>query len=237
MADPSLDRADREARCSAILAALMRADLDLNARRKLILEAELAPFSGPQAAALAPLLRQFIEAHRESNDPADSVAVGSAIRNYIATASVDEAFQAAASLLKAQERVPIPIELEVEITKMVLRKLTANPPAERNQHRDLADRLEELVDAYAKPRFLAREKYGAVALNAALALALTRSADDPQLIEKISNLGVGWFQEILARRAAKLRDDLAECQPHAKFEELGQVLGQITEANSPATAS
>jgi len=57
-----------------------------------------------------------------------------------------DAFDAAVSLLKGDGRLPLPIELEVEISKMVVRKLTANPPAERDRHPELASRLEELVD-------------------------------------------------------------------------------------------
>ncbi len=202
------DGADPESRCRAIVEALQRPGLEQEERRKLILEAEVLPFRGQQAAALVPWLRRFIETYRESNVPADLVAVGSAIRNYIATAVTDDAFQAAASLLKAQSRLPIPIELEVEVTKMVVRKLTPNPPAERDQYTELALRLEELVDAYAKPRFLAREKYGAVALNAVLGLVLTRSGRDAELVERMRTLDVPWFQQILARRAARLRADL-----------------------------
>ena len=55
-------------------------------RRTLILESEVLPFRGLQAVALEPLLRRFIEKYRELDDPADLVAVGSAIRNYVATA-------------------------------------------------------------------------------------------------------------------------------------------------------
>jgi hypothetical protein len=231
------DRVVSEASCGAIVEALNRPDLALEERRKLILHAEVLPFRGQDAAALAPLLRQFIETYRQSNDPADLVAVGSAIRNYIATATVGEAFEAAASLLKAPERLPLPIELEVEITKMVVRKLTASPPAERDQHNELALRLEELVDAYARPRLLTRAQYGAVALNAALALVLTRSGGDVELVDRMSALGVGWFQELLARRAARLREDLLTREPEAKVAELARILAQLSEMNSPATAS
>ena len=78
------------------------------------------------------MLKRFIEEYRESDDPADLVAVGSAIRNYVATAPVGDALEAAASLLKEQGELEIPIELEVEVTKMLVRKLTANPPAKRD---------------------------------------------------------------------------------------------------------
>jgi len=228
---------DPESRCSAIVEYLQRPDLEHEERRKLILEAEVLPFRGQHAAALAPLLRQFIETYHESNVPADLVAVGSAIRNYVATATADEAFEAAACLLKAQGRLPIPIELEVEVTKMVVRKLTANPPAERDRYPGLALRLEELVDAYARPRFLAREKHGAVALNAILGLLLTRSGRDSEVVERMRALGVPWFQQIVARRAALLRSDLIARDSDAKFADIARVLGQLSELDSPSRGS
>ena len=100
-AEAEAEGADPESRCRAIVESLRRPDLEHEERRKLILKAEVLPFRGQHAAALVPLLRQFIETYRESNVPADLVAVGSAIRNYVATAASDDAFEAAASLLKA----------------------------------------------------------------------------------------------------------------------------------------
>ena len=236
-AEAEAEGADPDSRCRAIVESLRRPDLEHEERRKLILKAEVLPFRGQHAAALVPLLRQFIETYRESNVPADLVAVGSAIRNYVATAASDDAFEAAASLLKAQGRLPIPIELEVEVTKMVVRKLTANPPMERDQYTELALRLEELVDAYARPRFLAREKYGAVALNAVLGLVLTRSGRDAEVLERMRTLDVPWFQQLLARRAARLRADLLSRESGAKFADIARVLGQLSDRNPSTLAS
>ncbi len=236
-AEAEAEGADPDSRCRAIVESLRRPDLEHEERRKLILKAEVLPFRGQHAAALVPLLRQFIETYRESNVPADLVAVGSAIRNYVATAASDDAFEAAASLLKAQGRLPIPIELEVEATKMVVRKLTANPPTERDQYTELALRLEELVDAYARPRFLAREKYGAVVLNAVLGLVLTRSGRDAEVLERMRTLDVPWFQQLLARRAARLRADLLSRESGAKFADIARVLGQLSDRNPSTLAS
>jgi len=232
-----LEFPDPEKRCGSIIDSLSRPDLQNDERRKLILESEVRPFRGQQAAALVPLLRQFIETYRESNVPADMVAVGSAIRNYVATATIGDAFEAAASLLKAEGRLPIPIELEIEVTKMVVRKLTANPPTERDQHTRLAQRLEEIVDAYAKPRLLAREKYGAVTLNAVLGLVLTRSGRDADVVARMQILGVAWFQQLLARRAARHRTDLLARDTAAKFADIARVLEQLGELNSSPLAS
>jgi hypothetical protein len=199
----------------------------------LILESEVLPFRDQQAAALVPLLRRFIEEHRGSNVPADLVAVGSAIRNYVATASTGDAFSAAASLLKTEGRLPIPIELEVEVAKMVVRKLTANPPAERDLYPELSLRLEELVDAYARPRFLAREKHGAVALNAILGLVLTRSGRDSAVVDRMRILGVPWFQQLLGRRAIRLRSELAARDSNATLADTVFTLSQLGSLDCP----
>jgi len=228
------DDADPELRCEAVVTSLQHHDLGHKERRKLILEAEVLPFRGRQAAELTPLLRRFIEEYRESDDPADLVAVGSAIRNYVATAPVGDAIEAAASLLKEEGELEIPIELEVEVTKMVVRKLTANPPEQCDQYPELASRLEELVDVYARPRLLPREKYGAVALNAILGLVLSRSGRDAAVVERIRTLDVPWFQELLARRAARLRTDLVARDSEAKVVDIADVLEQLSTLDSPS---
>jgi len=240
MADGSFfdaESADPEARSAAIIEALKRPDLTRAERRNLIIEAEVLSFTGQEATAIAPLLRQFIEEYRESNVPADLVAVGSAIRNYVATAPMDDAFDAAVSLLKRDGRLPLPIELEVGISKMVVRKLTANPPAERDRHPELASRLEELVDDYARPRFLVREKHGAVALNAILGFVLTRSGRDSLVVERMRAVGVTWFQQIVSRRAARLQSDLAGRSSGGSFADAVATLAELSKLDSPTPAS
>jgi hypothetical protein len=224
-------------RCRAVLDSLQRPDLDHEDRRKLVCEAEFLPFRGQEAAELVPVLKRFIEQYRDSDLPLDLVAVGSAIRNYIATAPTNDALDLAAKLLKADGSHPRPIEIEIEITKMVVRKLTANPPACADRYRELALRLEEMVDDYAKPRFLARSKHGAVALNAILGLVLTRSGRDPLLLERTRNLAVPWFQQLIGRRARVLLADLVARDPDANIADLARILEQLSELDSPIPAS
>jgi hypothetical protein len=59
-------------------------------RRKLVIEAEAMKFEPAQVAELNALLRTFIEECRDSDDPQDIVAVGSAIRKYVATMPLDD---------------------------------------------------------------------------------------------------------------------------------------------------
>ena len=220
---------DPESQCKAVVESLRRFDLGHDERRKLILEAEALPFRGQQAAEIAPLLWQFIEDYRGSNVSADLVAVASAIRNYVATAPADQAFRAAASLLKAEGRLPLPIDLELEIARMVVRKLTANPPAGQDQYPELARSLAELANTYLNPRLLAREKHGAVALNAVLAIVLTDDPRADQVIERARQLDVAWFQQLLGRCAARLCTDLGARGQDAKLTEITRRLEQLSE--------
>ena len=93
-----------------ILRKLNDPHLSTPTRQRLIIEAEVLDFTGDLAASLTGLLRQFIDDRRGSDAPSDLVAVASAIRKFVATAGTEEAFDYAASLLKASGRSPLSIE-------------------------------------------------------------------------------------------------------------------------------
>jgi hypothetical protein len=228
---------DPDLRSRLIVQSLERPDVDHEKRRELVIEAETLPFRTEQLEVLVCLLRQFIEQNRNSNVPADLVAVGAAVRKFVAIAPIEEAFNAAAGLLASGERFALPIDLELEVCKMVVRKLTSNPAAARDHYPELALRLEDLVDTYAKPRLLTREKHGAIALNAMLGLVLTRSGHDSAVVDRARALGVGWFQTLLARRAERLRSDLKSRDPAIDVGDLLDVLGELKELESAGVAS
>jgi hypothetical protein len=223
---------DPESECKAVVESLRRFDLGHDERRKLILRAEALPFRDQQAAEIAPLLWRFIEDHRASNVSADLVAVASAIRNYVATAPADQAFRAAASLLNTEGGLPLPIHLELEIAKMVVRKLVAQPSAGATCDAELARSLAELANSYLSPRLLTREKHGAVALNAVLAIVLTGDPRADEIIERARQSDVAWFQQVLGRRAARLRTDLAAQGQDAKLTEITRRLEQLSELDT-----
>jgi hypothetical protein len=189
-------------------------------RRRLIIEAEALDFEPHQLERLAVALSGFISGYRGSNDPADLVAVGAAIRKYIATMKVDEVLPCAAQFLEAGPRGSVPPEVELELTKMVVRKLTANPPGEEDFLPELADRLFEIAATYLNPRLLAREKYGAIALNAILGLILLRSRHEAGILRLVSDLQVPWFKQSLSRRAGRIQHELKERHPAQSVEGL-----------------
>jgi hypothetical protein len=167
-------------------------------RRQLVIECEFTAFDESQIPELNERMRDFIERNRDSDDPRDLVAVGSAIRKYVATMHAD-ALPSLALLLQPG-RAPVPLDVELEVSKMVVRKLTANPREKDDPAPELADRLMEMVCTYLDDRQLPREKYGAVTLNAVLALALLRSRHLPEVRQRLQSIEARWFTELLARR-------------------------------------
>jgi len=178
-------------------------------RRLAIIDAELVIFSAEALPDVQNSLLAFIERYRDSNDPQDLVAVGSAIRKFVATTNVDD-LEIIASLLDARHRSPVPLEIELEITKMVVRKLTANPPGEVNMHPVLSRQLRQLASLYLNDRLLAREKYAAIALNTILALLLLRDASAQLLLNQLSELHATWFKDLVIQRAGRLKSELTE---------------------------
>jgi hypothetical protein len=191
-----------------VLNKLRNRSISHEERRAWVVEAEALSFKPPQIGELASLLRAFIEERRDSDEPRDIVAVGSAIRKYVATTCFDD-MPSIARLLDAGHKAQVPLSLELEICKMVLRKLVANP-CERQYHLpDLETRLADVVHSYVNDRLLPREKYGATALNAVLALALLNDQTIPSIAAQLWRLKAAWFRQLVARQARKTRDDLS----------------------------
>jgi len=202
--------AEKDHECSPqdILARLTDGSTSHAERRRLIIEAEVIDFSAGQSAALNAILRDFIEQFRDSNDPEDLVAVGSAVRKYVSTMSAED-LRSVAILLDAEHKAPIPLRIELELVKMVVRKLTANPPVNSDSCPELAERLADIAHAYLNARLLSREKYGAVTLNAVIGLLLLRSPAVGNVVEVLVRLDVPWFKQLLLRRLHRLREELA----------------------------
>ncbi len=178
-------------------------------KRLAVIESEVVAFPPGSAETLNRLLFQFIKQHRDSEDQLDIVAVGSAIRKYVAT--MDRAdLSALAILLDAEHNATVPIEVELEVAKTLVRKLVELPPDEPNSEPRLADRLYEIAKLYLNPRLLSRDKFAAVALNAILSLCLLRSAYADEVRQALKVLPVSWFSELVLRRASQIQKTLHE---------------------------
>ncbi len=142
---------------------------------------------------------------------------------------MDEVLPDVARLLEARSEAPFSLEAEVELTKMVVRKLTANPPRGDDEFPGLAEQLLEIMRTYLSPRLLGREKYGAIALNAILGLILLRSRHAAEVLRILSELRAPWFKQSLAVRVKRIEPELKERHPGESLKEL---IGPLNELES-----
>jgi hypothetical protein len=178
-----------------------------NASPRLICLIELASFTSSEMELLLPLLWQFILANRDSNRRDVLIGIGAAIRKYVAIMPI-ERMKDLATLLEPNHRSPLPIELELEIAKMVYRNCEVHPPVGEDTQPELAARLWEMARDYLNPRFLLRDKGSAVASMAIEAVVAMRSSLAAEAFEKLKECPFVWFVELVS-------DDLDEL--HAKW--------------------
>ena len=163
---------------------------------RLICAIELQRFDSSQRETLLPLLWRYILEHRDSNVPQKLVSVGSAIRKYIALMPMDRMGDLVV-LLEPGHRSPLPIELEIEVAKMVFRNFEVHPPAVEDPHPELAKQFWELVQAYTNPRVLLRSKHSAAASLAIAAIVSMRSPLAVSACETATTCPYHWFAELV----------------------------------------
>lgn len=172
--------------------------------RQLIIESEAASFSTDGARELRSFLVAFVAKYRHSTNEDDQIAVGSAIRKYIATIPVEEL----ASVLDLLGNKPVLIDVELEVVKMVVRKLTARPLENTDAMSDLSIRLYEIADAYLNGQFIERKKFGTVALNCVIAIILLGHQFSNEIQQRIVALESIWFKDAVRRRCRAICDEL-----------------------------
>jgi hypothetical protein len=177
-------------------------------RANAIIHAEAMSFDADQIRRLGPILHQYIERYRDSNDPTTVIAVGCAVRTYIASMPMAD-FGSIATFLEADHRASPSLSAQIELTKMAVRKLTANPPQLADSQPALAKQLFDIVESYLNARCLAQDKIGAIALNAVLALGLLRSRHMADVLDRLHALSVAWFKGLLSREATWLCEEVA----------------------------
>ena len=175
----------------------------------LICTVELTRFDAAQREELLPLLWRYIVDHRDRNDRAVLVAVAAAIRKYIAMMPMSRMGELA-KLLETGNRSPVPIELEIEIAKMVYRNFEVHPPTGADPHPELAERLWEMAQAYINPRLLSREKYSAAASLAIDAIVAMRSSLAEPALHAAAACPYRWFGEIVSDDLDRLREKWTE---------------------------
>jgi len=179
-------------------------DASANPPASLICMVELTRFDPSQNQTLLPLLWQYILDHRDSNNCGELVAVASAIRKYIAIMPMDRMGELAV-LLETGHRSQLPIDLEIEVAKMIYRNFEVYPPTAVDPHPELAQRFWERVQAYINPLVLLKDKHSAITSLAIEAIVAMRSPLAEQALQTAAKCPYRWFAELV-------NDDLEELQ-------------------------
>ncbi len=178
-----------------------------------VLELEITPVPADRADETTRVLRGYIERNCSASDERMLTATGAAIRSYVAILPASRLDEVAELL----ERV-MHSELENEVAKMTLRKLTAVPPENDDSYPKMAEQLLSLIETYMKPRLLQKDCNGPVAMNSCHALAMMRSCHFKKICEMVEQLDpkFAWFRQQLGRRASRLALDQAKKFPAEK---------------------
>ena len=180
----------------------------------LLCQVELTRFDPTQREAVLPLLWQYILDHRNSNDRNELVAVGAAIRKYIAIMPMDRMGELAV-LLETGHRSPLPIDLEIEVAKMIYRNFEVHPPVLADPHPELAKRFWEMVQAYINPRVLLRDKHSAATSLAIEAIVSMRSPLAEQAWQAAIACPFRWFAELVSDDLNDLHERWSSRSPDA----------------------
>ena len=164
-----------------------------------VLFAEIAPFEPAQKLRLLHALFEFIEQHRFSKDDEIMTAVGSAIRKFAMNMPTSE-FESYSRLFLPTATDTLSCEIELELAKAVGWRLAKVECAKAGEHPNLEARLSELASDYLTARLILQENYASIVVNAVIAVALLNGARQDELIDRIANLHIGWFRELVARR-------------------------------------
>lgn len=189
-------------------------DAGPNPPTKLLCAVELTRFEPSQHEALLPLLWRYFLAHRNSNNRDELVAAGAAIRKYIAIMPMDRMGELAV-LLESGHRSPLPIDLEIEVAKMIFRNFEVHPPVAIDTQPELAQRLLEMVHAYVNPRILLRDKHSAAASLAIEAIVAMRSSLAVEAWQAAAQCRYRWFAELVSDELDDLQEQWSRKSPEA----------------------
>jgi hypothetical protein len=172
---------------------------------ELLCTIEMARFAPQERDGLLPLLWQYIVDHRDSNDRNELVGVAAAIRKYVAIMPMERIGELA-ELLEAGHRSPLPIELVIEVAKMIYRNFEVCPPPVADPQPKLADRLYDVVLAYIHPRVLLLEKCSAAASLAIEAIVAMRSPLAESAWKEAMACPYHWFAELVSDEIDELHE-------------------------------
>lgn len=174
-----------------------------------VLQIQTQPIPSDSSIETIQLLVSFIEKHRNTNSRKVLIAVGAAIRKVLLNIA-DEQLGLAAELMKSAGSLEVPIEVELEVAKMVVHRFRYAPNTSTEGLSELADLLLDNAKVYSKAKLVNREYYGATALNSVLSIVLMRHKEASALIEHVEAVSAGWFVELVKNRLRRIAKEIEQ---------------------------
>jgi len=191
------------------LLAAVQAGLDnaTNDAVDAIIEIQSTPIPADKLSGAIDLLVEFIKKHRGTNSQNVVVAVGAAIRKVLLNVS-DEQLGLGAELMKSAGNLEVPIEVELEVAKMVVHRFRYAPNTSTVGLSELASLLLENARVYSKTNLVNRDCYNATALNSVLAIVLMRHEEAAPLINHIESISPQWFVDLVKNRLRRMATEI-----------------------------
>jgi hypothetical protein len=196
-------------------------------RRKLALFAEALRFAADQQKAITEHLLRYVAEYRSTHDKEEIVAIGSAIRKLIAYLPNDE-FDRLAALLTLEDGEPIAVELELELTKAIVYRLSWDPSTKSCQQ--LSNELQALGIYYSNKRTLQERLASSVASNAIIALALLGCESASNIVSQLPKSSTEWFIKLLRNRANRAWSSIKrlDSSNSGSVRQLEEIVGRLT---------
>lgn len=184
----------------------LRSGLDMPTKQTIdaILEIQVTPIPEVNLEETINLLVSFVKNHRETNSQKILIAIGAAIRKVLLNIK-DEQLGLAAELMGSLD---VPIEVELEVAKMVVHRFRYAPNTSTEGLSDLADLLLYNAKVYSKANLVNRKFYNATALNSVLSIVLMRHKEASALIEHVEAVSADWFVELVKKRLLRIAKEI-----------------------------
>jgi len=173
-----------------------------------VLKIQCTPIPYDNLSEAIELLVDFIKKHRSTNSQKVLIAVGAAIRKVLLNIS-DEQLCLAAELMKSAGSLEVPINVELEVAKMVVHRFRYAPNTSTVGLEELANLLLESAKVYSKSNLVNRDFYGAAALNSVLSIVLMGNKEATDLINHIVVVSPHWFVDLVKSRLRRMAKEIA----------------------------
>lgn len=164
-----------------------------------VLFAETTAFDTEEQARLRPALFAFALENRFSTDDETITAVGAAIRKLamiLPASQLDEY----ARLFQPTATETLSFRVELELAKAIVWRLSQLTQEEIGKPALLEQQLSGLASDYLSPRLVLQENYASIVLQAVVAVALLQGSRQNELIDRIAEMNIDWFTDLLSRR-------------------------------------